>query len=436
MMGPNRIVRALAGIAAAALGLVLALWVGAPMTAALLALLGGGAGVALIRSSGTADGPTAQPIETPFPPPLPDTAELLEAVNEPLLLVRNRRVLLANSAARSVLGEHIQGVDVRLAIRHPAAAERLVDRRPGESPETVTRTELVGLGGPDRRWEMGTSLMRDGTRLVHLTDRSQAHASEQMRTDFVANASHELRTPLATLLGFLETLQDDSAAEDKGLRTRFVRIMFDEARRMHRLVDDLISLSRIEAERFSLPSESIELLPLVEEVRASCGSLIEEKGSAVLVERRGPEPLVLGDRSQLLQLLRNLIVNALKYGRSGEPVTVRFEEAEADMLRMSVVDRGEGIPPEHLPRLTERFYRVDPSRSRAMGGTGLGLAIVKHIVGRHRGRLEIRSNLGEGTAVRVYLPRVPAAPEALSSKSHESVTGVARNPTSGDLNPR
>ncbi len=431
-MGPNRIVRALAGIAAAALGLVLALWIGAPMTAALLALLGGAAAVALSWPSGNGDRPAQQPIETNGLPPLPETAELLEAVNEPLLLVRNRRVLLANSAARSVLGEHIEGVDVRLAIRHPAAAERLIDRQPGETAETVTRTELVGLGDPGRRWEMGTSLMRDGTRLVHLIDRSQAHASEQMRTDFVANASHELRTPLATLLGFLETLQDDSAAEDKGLRTRFVQIMFDEAKRMHRLVDDLISLSRIEAERFSLPRESLELLPLVDEVRASCTSIIEETGSPVLVESRGAEPVVLGDRLQLLQLLRNLIVNALKYGRNGEPVTVCFEEAGPDMLRMSVIDRGDGIPREHLPRLTERFYRVDPSRSRAMGGTGLGLAIVKHIVGRHRGRLDIRSKVGEGTAVRVYLPR---APEALSSKSHESVTGVARNPSSGDPNP-
>jgi two-component system phosphate regulon sensor histidine kinase PhoR len=208
--------------------------------------------------------------------------------------------------------------------------------------------------------------------------------------------------------------------------------MFDEAKRMHRLVDDLISLSRIEAERFSLPRESVQLLSLVDEVRASCGRVIEEKQSAVLVECRGTEPVVLGDRSQLLQLLRNLVVNALKYGPSGEPLTIRFEEAGPDMLRMSVIDRGEGIAPEHLPRLTERFYRVDPSRSRAMGGTGLGLAIVKHIVGRHRGRLDIRSKVGEGTAVRVYLPR---AGEALSSKSHENVTGVTRNVSSDVANP-
>jgi two-component system phosphate regulon sensor histidine kinase PhoR len=176
----------------------------------------------------------------------------------------------------------------------------------------------------------------------------------------------------------------------------------------------------------------VQLLPLVHEVRASCGQMIEEKESDVLVEHRGRDPVVLGDRTQLLQLLQNLIVNAIKYGRARQPVIVRFEDAGPDMFRLSVIDRGDGIPPEHLPRLTERFYRVDPSRSRGMGGTGLGLAIVKHIVGRHRGRLDIRSKVGEGTAVRVYLPR---APGPLSSKSHENVTGVTRNFTTGVANP-
>jgi len=349
-----------------------------------------------------------------------------------MLLVRDRRVRLANSAAKAILGSHIEGVDVRLAIRHPAAADRLIDGQADEPPERVTRTELVGLGEPDRRWEMGTTLMRDGTRVVHLIDRSQAHASEQMRTDFVANASHELRTPLATLLGFLETLQDEEAAGDEALRSRFVKIMFDEARRMHRLVDDLISLSRIEAERFSPLRESVPLLPLAEEVRTSLAAMIEETGSPVEIEEAGIEPVVLGDTSQLLQLLRNLVVNALKYGRRREPVRVRFEEASSDMLRISVIDRGEGIAAEHLPRLTERFYRVDPSRNRAIGGTGLGLAIVKHIVGRHRGRLEIRSEVGHGTIVHVLLPR---APETVSSKSHRSVTGVTRSAATGVTDP-
>jgi two-component system, OmpR family, phosphate regulon sensor histidine kinase PhoR len=369
-MGKGWLWRWLSGIGAALSGVALAAALGAPLLAALLALAAGGLAVWLGG-------------------------------------LRNRRVLYANPAAKEVLGAHIEGVDVRLAIRHPAAAERLIDRAPGEPVERVTRTELVGLGERDRRWEMTASLLRDGSRLVRLLDRSEAHASEQMRVDFVANASHELRTPLATLLGFLETLGDESAAGDPATRSRFIKIMFGEARRMQRLVDDLISLSRIEAERFSLPRESVELLPVVDDVRGHCGQLMEEKGSWITVETRVADPVVLGDGPQLTQLLQNLAVNALKYGRAGTEVLIRFEEAGPDMLRLSVIDQGEGVAPEHLPRLTERFYRVDPSRSRSMGGTGLGLAIAKHIVGRHRGRLDIRSKLGEGTAVHVYLPRAP-----------------------------
>jgi two-component system phosphate regulon sensor histidine kinase PhoR len=299
-----------------------------------------------------------------------------------------------------------------LAIRHPAAAERLIDREGGDDGQAVTRTELVGLGEHDRRWEMTVTKLRDGSRLVRLIDRSEAHASEQMRTDFVANASHELRTPLATLLGFLETLSDDSVAEDAPTRARFLRIMWDEARRMHRLVDDLISLSRIEAERFSLPRESIELLPLVQEVRASLSAILEEKGNVIRVETGELEPVALGDRAQLTQLLQNLLTNALKYGRPGTEIRVQFAQADSEMLAITIADEGEGIAAEHLPRLTERFYRVDPSRSRSMGGTGLGLAIVKHIVGRHRGRLDIQSKVGTGTTVRVLLPAAPQARSA------------------------
>jgi two-component system phosphate regulon sensor histidine kinase PhoR len=400
--------RVLSGVGAAALSVVIATVGGASLATALLALFAGLLAAALAWPAAIEVRAPERPFEPSGLPPLPEALDLLEAVDDPLLIVRNRRVLFANPAARSVLGGHIAGVDVRLAIRHPAAAERLIDRDGTNGGEAVTRTELVGLGEHDRRWEMTVTRLRDGSRLVRLIDRSEAHASEQMRTDFVANASHELRTPLATLLGFLETLSDDSVAEDAPTRSRFLRIMWDEARRMHRLVDDLISLSRIEAERFSLPRESVELFPLVQEVRASLSAILEEKRNAINVERGELEPVVLGDRAQLTQLLQNLVTNAVKYGRPGTDVHVRFARAEGDMLSISVVDQGEGIAAEHLPRLTERFYRVDPSRSRSMGGTGLGLAIVKHIVGRHRGRLDIQSKVGEGTVVRVLLPTAPA----------------------------
>lgn len=430
-MGSQRIMRALAALALAACGVFLAWFFGASMAGALIAVLAGFGAAALARTNSNGYLAPERPIESAGLPSLPDAVDLVESVDTPLLIVRNRRILLANEPARQLLGEHIQGIDVRLAIRHPAAAEGLAEPASGAQAEPVIRTELVGLGQHDRRWEMTATLLKDGSRLVRLVDKSIAQAAEQMRTDFVANASHELRTPLATLLGFLETLQDDAAAEDKKLRSRFIRIMFGEAKRMHRLVDDLISLSRIEAERFTPPRELVDLLPLVEEVCRDFAHLLEDSRGKIVVEDAGPVSLVLGDALQLRQLLHNLIGNALKYGGGSAAVIVRFTEAGPEMLRMSVIDRGEGIAPEHLPRLTERFYRVHPSRSRAMGGTGLGLAIVKHIVGRHRGRLEIRSKPGEGTAVHVDLPRPPAA---LSSKSHENVTGVTRKVSSGGPN--
>lgn len=411
-MGTKPALRVASGALVAAAGAGVALWLGASFTAMLVAMLSAAVAVLLMRRGG-APRPAQQAIEE-VSDPMPEAAAVMEGLRDPVLLVRRRRILYANAAARALLGDHVQGIDVRLAIRHPAAAERLVG---AEGGERVTSTDLVGLGERERRWVMETAVLEDGGRLVRLTDRSEQHASEQMRVDFVANASHELRTPLATILGFLETLQDESGAPDKATRQRFVKIMFGEAKRIHRLVDDLISLSRIEAERFSTPREEVDLLAIVEEVRAATTHLVPA-GGELRVDGAETAPRVPGDRSQLAQMLQNLVVNALKYGRAGTPVTIRFRDAGAGMLRMSVIDQGDGIAPEHLPRLTERFYRVDPGRSRALGGTGLGLAIVKHIVGRHRGRLEIWSELGKGTAMHVLLPR--AVPE--SSKSHTSVT--------------
>ncbi|WP_395611957.1 ATP-binding protein [Allosphingosinicella sp.] len=326
--------------------------------------------------------------------------DLFAAFDEPLLLVRDRRVVIANQAARSLLGSHIEGSDVRLAIRHPAAAPWLAGDE--ESEDGSARIELLGLGEVGRPWEMIIAPLPDGSRLVRLVDQSQQRAAEQIRVDFVANASHELRTPLATLLGFLETLQDEEAV-DAETRQRFVSIMFGEATRMRGLLDDLMSLSRIEAERFALPRDKVALLPLIEEVLASVHPLA--KGREIEIENKAGEALVGGDEVQLSQMLNNLVVNALRYGRPGTPVLVRLEDAAPDLVKISVIDQGEGIAAAHIPRLTERFYRVDPGRSRSVGGTGLGLAIVKHIVLRHRGRLDIQSELGVGTTVSVSLPR-------------------------------
>ena len=398
---PKLRIAAATAIIAAACGA--ALLVEAAIWGAILGLVAGAAALLIISPS------LIQPaIVEEAPPPAEDGKDqarvMIDALGDPMMLLHDGRILAANASAKAMLGSWIEGQDVRLALRHPDVVEHLL-RAPREGPDQI---EVEGIVDPDRRWMVTVAPLGGGARMIHLSDRSAAIAAEKMRVDFVANASHELRTPLATMLGFIETLQDERAGDDRATRSRFLEIMQGEGKRMQQLIDDLMSLSRIEADRFRAPGEPVDLLALAEEVRAGCAQLFAEKRSELVVENQAAGTTVAGDRGQLLQLLRNLVVNALKYGRDEMPVTVRFEDAAADRIRMSVIDRGEGIAPEHLPRLTERFYRVDAGRSRAVGGTGLGLAIVKHIVGRHRGTLDIRSKLGEGTNVQVELPRLAA----------------------------
>lgn len=328
---------------------------------------------------------------------------LLDALPEPSLIVANGRIEISNRAAREILGEWIDGQDVRLAIRHPAAVERLLG-----SKGSTDEVELAGIGSAERRWMMNVRALDNGAKFVRLTDRSESYAAEQMRVDFVANASHELRTPLATLVGYAETLREQGDDIGSSTRERFTGIIHDEARRMQRLVEDLISLSRIEAERFSPLTEAIELPRLIEEAIQNCRNSAAARACEVHLEVPQQLPPVAGDRSQLLQLLDNLISNSIRYGRAGGEIVLRAV-VERNMVRLTVSDQGEGIAPEHIPRLTERFYRVDPSRSRSQSGTGLGLAIVKYIVERHRGRLSIESRLGHGTTVHVLLPLAEAS---------------------------
>jgi two-component system phosphate regulon sensor histidine kinase PhoR len=224
-----------------------------------------------------------------------------------------------------------------------------------------------------------------------------------MRVDFVANASHELRTPLSTLIGYTETLRERTSELDGETQERFLSIVHDEARRMQRVVEDLISLSRIEAEKFTTPTEAVDLEQLIEVSVESAKRMADERKSELVTSIASDLPPVAADASQILQVLDNLITNALRYGEPGTPVTVAAT-LEDEMVHVSVTDQGEGIAPEHVKRLTERFYRVDTSRSRSLGGTGLGLSIVKHIVERHRGRLTIESKVGKGTTVHVLLP--------------------------------
>ncbi len=264
---------------------------------------------------------------------------------------------------------------------------------------------LVGVGSTDQRWELRINTLQDGLKLVQLSDRSSRYAAERMRTDFVANASHELRTPLAAIKGFLETLEDPKAGKDDATRARFLKIMYTEADRMQRLVEDLMSLSRIEAEKFELPSEQIDLSELVAEARDFYINSRGKKESEILVNLPTDIPLIHGDRAQLSQVVNNLLSNAFKYGRKGAPVTINLAPNKSGtMLCLAIRDQGDGIAAEHIPRLTERFYRVDKGRSKSIGGTGLGLAIVKHITERHGGRMEISSEVGVGTTVSILLP--------------------------------
>jgi two-component system phosphate regulon sensor histidine kinase PhoR len=350
--------------------------------------------------------PPAPPPPAPPPPPSPDRIHI-ESLHDAALLTRGPLVEAANAAARALFGNRIVGSDLRLTVRHPVLLDAVEAVTAGQVAED---RELTGLGSGNRSFRLRVvSDDGDGDAvccLVLLDDITQSKVTERMRVDFVANASHELRTPLATLAGFIETLQGP-AAEDEPARQRFLAIMATEADRMRRLIDDLMSLSRIELDKFVRPTQLLDLKGLVAEVGSTLAMRLESDQRALLIDEPADLPRVIADRDQVLQVLYNLISNALKYGRSGTPIRVSLASVATSpggAVKVSVADEGDGIAPEHLPRLTERFYRVDSQRSRTLGGTGLGLAIVKHIVERHRGRLEIDSRLGEGTRVSFTLP--------------------------------
>lgn len=322
---------------------------------------------------------------------------LLNALEEPAMIVERGVMLAANDPARRVLGSIIEGTDVRLAIRHPEALEHIL-------PGKAATVDITGLGEFGRPWTIVVKPLLQGAVLVRLIDRSPMAAAEKMRVDFVANASHELRTPLATIMGYAETLADEPEVE-ADLRSRFGSVIRDEAKRMLRIIEDLMSLSRIEAERFVAPTESVNLADLASSAAQNGRRIAEKKCVEVELNADTRLPPVLGDPGQLMQMLDNLVANAVRYGCVGEGCRVKISvHADRGQVSVAVKDNGVGIPREHLHRLTERFYRVDAARSRDSGGTGLGLSIVRHIVERHRGTLEINSDVGKGTEVVVKLP--------------------------------
>ncbi|MGB3378097.1 MAG: ATP-binding protein [Allopontixanthobacter sediminis] len=326
--------------------------------------------------------------------------QLIEHSATPLLMTELNRVAIANEAARKVLGSHIVGQDVRVAFRHPEAIALMMQDRPGSALiQNLARRKDI--------WQMNRQIMDDRFAVVELLNQTSEAQVSRAHTDFVANASHELRTPLASIIGYVETLSDEEAAVPPATRKKFLTTILSEANRLQGLVSDLMSLSRVEAEKYDEPEEKIELRKLVETAtRDAAGEARMGRIDAQLPN----DVTVLGDARQLEQLVRNLVDNALKYGDADKNVTVSLLNDDNGDAKLTVQDRGDGIDPEHIPHLTRRFYRTDPGRSRASGGTGLGLAIVKHIVERHRGRLDISSEVGQGTLVTVRIPafREPA----------------------------
>ncbi|MBB4210556.1 two-component system phosphate regulon sensor histidine kinase PhoR [Rhodothalassium salexigens DSM 2132] len=361
----------------------------------------------------------------------PLRAHVVEGVADPLLLLSpDKEIRVANRAARQLFGDHIEGRAVALHLRDPAALEAIDEaielgasaRLEVAFSRPADRTHVVSIARVENHSTAQPRLLGfnepDFYIVVTFHDITQAKLAEQMRVDFVANASHELRTPLSSLIGFIETLESMDE-RDPEAQARFLSIMHSEADRMVRVIDDLLSLSRIELDRHVQPRGRVDLARLIDDVLKSQTHDAEARHMTLEADLPGDLPAVRGDRDQLFQVFQNLVRNAIKYANEGSTVTVRgrpldrVPESGEPGASVQVIDRGEGIPEEHLPRLTERFYRVDTARSRRIGGTGLGLAIVKHIVTRHRGNLTIASTLGQGTTVTVSLPLFePAASDA------------------------
>ncbi len=336
----------------------------------------------------------------------PDFQSFIDASADPVMVVEGARVTNANRAALRLFGQNVVGENVRTAVRHAGAAERLAD---ADARHEGRPLRLTGIGLRDQSWDMDIRRIGTSQKMVHLTDRTSSQAAEKMRVDFVANASHELMTPLSSVKGFIETLSEPDAGGSAPTRERFLAIMAAETDRMQTLVRDLMSLSRIEAEKYQPLETSVDLGIIARSVAGELAAGSNARGRDIVVNGitiDGPlAPLmVMGDTAQLRQLLYNILSNAMKYGRAGTPIRLTLGPSRSgSMARLIVADEGEGIAPEHIPRLTERFYRVDSGRSRQLGGTGLGLSLVKHIVDRHRGHLEIASEQGKGTTIAVML---------------------------------
>ncbi len=379
--------------------------------AILCAAVGGLTGyvLALRRRSGRA---AVQPpvLAEPQPDPFDAIRRGLAALPDAAVLVgHDGRVVIRNDAAGELTGAQ-EGKPLATTFRVPAvlqAVERVLDGGPAEDisftlPVPVERSIEAHIASPSPPGAIDHAL-------IILRDTTSVTRVERMRADFVANASHELRTPLTSLSGFIETIRGP-ARDDPEAQVRFLDIMQVQAERMRRLIDDLLSLSRIELNEHVRPSGAADIVAIARDVVDAVQPQLQRAGVKVLIETNGTIPLVPGERDDLVQVVQNLTDNAIKYGAEGGDITIQIshvDEVAGPVVRCAVLDKGPGIAREHLPRLTERFYRVDAKASRERGGTGLGLAIVKHILNRHRARLEVDSEPGKGSRFTVILPARP-----------------------------
>jgi two-component system phosphate regulon sensor histidine kinase PhoR len=338
---------------------------------------------------------------------------LFDALPDPLItLDAQARLVYANAAARALLeGRHgvsnLAGRDLSAVIRQPGILKAAAEVLDGMSMRTV---EFTFTDRVDQSFEARVEPMRsdtsgegDARALILMRDVTALRRGEQMRADFVANVSHELRTPLTSVVGFIETLRGP-AKDDPEAQARFLDLMETQSTRMTRIVNDLLSLSRIEMNEHTPPDDAVDLKQTIATVADTLAPQSHARDVTITLDLDAVDGPVVGQADELAQLFQNLIENAIKYGRAGSSVRVEGSVRD-DVVAVSVIDQGEGIPREHIARLTERFYRVDTARSRELGGTGLGLAIVKHIANRHRGDLAIQSEPGVGSTFTVTLQR-------------------------------
>lgn len=348
-------------------------------------------------------------------------SRIVQGFPSPLMMIdADRLVVEANKHARDMFGPDIIGNDISFYLRQPSALAVVKTAIASGRPEQ----EEFQVSAPVERFYTIFANRIDQTDqndaeesdspffvVIALQDITKSKVSDRMRVDFIANASHELRTPLSALIGFIETLSGP-AADDKEAQERFLDIMAQEADRMIRVIDDLLSLSRIELDKHVMPSDVVDLASVAKNIEQSLQVSLKGAQRNLNIEIEEGTPHIRGDKDQLIQVFQNLITNAIKYSHPETSIDLIIDTVPGNRIRACVIDQGDGIAAEHIPRLTERFYRVDTARSRQIGGTGLGLAIVKHIVERHNGDLQIDSKVGIGTTISMTFPALGAAQDA------------------------